>query len=327
MKIALMVVLAYLADNGLLVHRADSSVPHKEQRRMSRGLSNGLLGLHQIGGPAYLSICLISTASAAVLFWLSAEISYWLGGVVALAVGIEVYRSNKYLKPGGWLWRWTNLFAYVVTKLLQPLAPWLSRLPFKSPRSEHSRLFETDDLIDLLHRQARQADNRISQTDLDTAKAALTFADKTIKSALVPINKVRLVLPDEVVGPHLMDELYEQGYSAFPVGKKIGKKLPPEITGIVYVKDWLGKSPHQTVDQLAVNDFSYIEEAKNLNQALEAFLKTRSLLLIVINEREEVVGALWLEDVLEQVVGRKVVAEVENPADADIREASLTEEK
>lgn len=322
-----MLVLAFLADNGLLVHRADVSLPRQELRRLPRRLSKGLLALQEIGTPAYLFICLLATASAAVLFWLSAKISYWLGAAVALAVGIEVYRSYRYLRPGGLLWRETNLFAYGVAKLLQPLAPWLAKLPFKKPQSPHSRLYQTEDLIDLLDRQVHQADNRISQTDLDTARSALTFSQKNIKSVMVPINKVRLVLPNEVVGPHLMDELYEQGYSAFPIGKKIGKKMPPEITGTVYVKDLAGGPHKQNVDQLAINEVSFIEDDKNLSEALEAFLKTRTLLLIVKSERDELVGALWLEDVLAQLLGRKVVVEVENPADADIREASVTEEK
>lgn len=315
-----MLILALVADCGFLTHRAIASVPIKEFKRMPPDHAKGLLALVRLGAPAIIFIWLLSTAAAAVLFFQAVNVSYWLGALIAGLIGLEVIRGYLFLKPGSWFWRQANWFSQAVAWLLHFAEPLLKRLPNKQPESIYLHLFETEDLLDLLKRQQHQADNRISQEDLTTARATLSFSAKTVAQTMVPIKNVRLVLPDEAIGPHLMDELHAAGYSSFPIGKKVGKKLPPEISGTVYLTDLVANSLKATAGQVASDEVVYIEESKKLSEALETFLKAKSLLLIVRNEREEPVGALWLEDVLEQLLGRSMKQEVDVPADADARQ-------
>jgi CBS domain containing-hemolysin-like protein len=53
----------------------------------------------------------------------------------------------------------------------------------------------------------------------------------------------------------------------------------------------------------------YINEQLSLDHALNAFLKTKHHLFIVVNEFEDVVGVLSIEDVLEQIIGQPILDE------------------
>lgn len=60
----------------------------------------------------------------------------------------------------------------------------------------------------------------------------------------------------------------------------------------------------------------YIRSDHTLEHALAAFIKTRHHLFIVINKERETVGLLTLEDVIEALIGRAILDEDDNHADA-----------
>jgi CBS domain containing-hemolysin-like protein len=54
---------------------------------------------------------------------------------------------------------------------------------------------------------------------------------------------------------------------------------------------------------------TYVHEDFSLYQTLQAFLKTKQHLFLVVNSFEELVGIITIEDVLEQMIGRAIVDE------------------
>ena len=67
-------------------------------------------------------------------------------------------------------------------------------------------------------------------------------------------------------------------------------------------------------------DVYYIRENQTLQHALAAFLKTQHHLFIVVNEFRETVGLLSLEDVIEALLGQKIIDEYD--VYGDIRKAA-----
>ena len=57
---------------------------------------------------------------------------------------------------------------------------------------------------------------------------------------------------------------------------------------------------------------NYIHEDQTLNHALSAFLRTHHHLFIVINKSRETVGLLTLNDVIQQMIGRKIIDEFDS---------------
>ena len=69
----------------------------------------------------------------------------------------------------------------------------------------------------------------------------------------------------------------------------------------------------------------YIREDDTLEHALSAFIRTRHHLFIVINKNRETVGLLTLEDVMESLIGRRIVDE--DDIHADLRAVAEREGK
>jgi CBS domain containing-hemolysin-like protein len=59
----------------------------------------------------------------------------------------------------------------------------------------------------------------------------------------------------------------------------------------------------------------YVNQEQNLKHALAAFLKTRHHLFVVVNGYRETAGILSLEDVIEALIGQKIIDEYDEHDD------------
>lgn len=236
--------------------------------------------------PAWLALFL-----GAILIWLG---FYWIPSGPTTKMGLRV---------AGWL-------APVFGWLLNYLHPLLDKIALfvKKHRTMHvhTGLYDKYDLLDLLDRQLVEPGNRIEAYELDVAKHALTFGDKAVRDILTPRRVVKMVPVEESVGPVLMTELHASGFSRFPVYDGTADN----IVGTVYLKDLTkAKEGGKISAVMRSNDLCYLHEEQPLTEALSAILKTHRQLMIVVNSFEEYVGIVTIEDILEQIVGRKIVDE------------------
>lgn len=141
----------------------------------------------------------------------------------------------------------------------------------------------------------------------------LKFDQALVSSIMIPESMIDSVNQDEVLGPLVLDDLYQTGHSRFPV---IDGDIN-HIVGVLYVQDLLSLKAQksQTVKSAMSKEVYYIEEDKALDYALAAFLRTKHHLFIVTNKLHETVGLLSLEDVIEALLGRKITDEFDKPED------------
>jgi len=189
---------------------------------------------------------------------------------------------------------------------LHPVVDVIARLTHRLQRMQiHTGLYEKADIVELLERQKGQGDSRISASEVELLQHALTFGDKFVSGALVPMRVVKLVAAADVIGPVLMDELSKSGHSRFPVYDE----KRDHIVGILYLHDLVSAKHSGTVAEIMSHKLTYVHEDFTLYQALQAFLKTKRHLFLVVNSFEELVGILTIEDVLEQIIGKPIVDE------------------
>ena len=194
---------------------------------------------------------------------------------------------------------------------LQPvlgrLTAWLDRL---APTSVPTKIYEKEDLEEFLKNQARVSENRISAEELTTVRGALSLSDKTVGEVMLPKRKIKWVAASDPIGPMVMDELHKTGQSRFPVVKEITKNAQPEVVGSLYLRDLLDHLENKgRIRDIMHQGTSYANESQDLRSALDGFIKSGQLMLIVVNNFEEIVGVLVLEDVLSQIFGGKVTGE------------------
>jgi magnesium and cobalt transporter len=133
-----------------------------------------------------------------------------------------------------------------------------------------------------LKRKKAQPDNRIDPGEIDLLAHALTFGDKTVADAMVPRRVVVDANGTDSVGPVLMGELHESGHSRFPVYE--GRH--DHIVGVLYLHDLIEIKHTGTVRAIMRPKVMYVHESFSLYQTLQAFVKTKQHLFIVVNEFE-----------------------------------------
>lgn len=174
--------------------------------------------------------------------------------------------------------------------------------------SIHTGLYEKSDLAELLERQKGQPDSRISPSEIALLQHSLTFGDLQVGDVLVPKRVVTMVAVSEHIGPVLMDELSKSGHSRFPVYDQ----KRDNIVGVLYLHDLVGMRHMGTVADVMSRKLTYVHEDFTLHQTLQAFLKTKRHLFLVVNSFEELVGIITIEDVLEQMIGKPIVDEFDH---------------
>lgn len=187
---------------------------------------------------------------------------------------------------------------YYIHPLLDRIQSFIAR---HRPVLFHTGLFERDDLLELIKQQRDLADNRISHDELNLALHALSFGDKAAGATMVPKQAVSSVSENDVLGPVLMDELYDSRHSRFPVVNAAGN-----VVGVLYLRDLVAARSSGTVRELMKPRVCFVHEDQTLYQVLHAFLTTKQHLFVVINSNQTYVGIITIEDVLEQIIGHKI---------------------
>ncbi len=188
---------------------------------------------------------------------------------------------------------------YYTHPLLDKVAQVIER---RRPVTFHTGIFERADLIELIEQQKGLPDSRIPVDELAMVLHSLSFGEKTVESIMVPKRAVKTIGEQDLIGPILMDELYESTYSRFPV---VGDE-PDELTGILHLRDMVAARSGGMVRDVMKPNVHYIHEEQRLYQVLHAFLTTKQSLFVVIDSDERYVGIVTIEDVLEQVIGHKI---------------------
>lgn len=137
---------------------------------------------------------------------------------------------------------------------------------------------------------------------------SLQFDTRTVEEIMTPRGVIDSVPAGEVLGPLVLSDLHKTGHSRFPV---INGDID-HVVGMLYIQNLLtidagSKTP--TVEKAMEPRVFYIKNTQTLRHALAAFLRTHHHLFIVVNEFQETVGLLTLEDVIEALLGRKIIDE------------------
>ncbi len=307
------ILLALLTLLSISLERTYSAVPLKELKRRARQGNELAAALTRAVGYGYslrlVLRALIGISSAGFFVLVSLDSPAWFA-----------IMASAFLIWLGFLWlpaaqvttlgeRSAAALAPFISKVVSWLHPLLDKLGTfihrHRPVRVHTGLYERQDFVELIEQQKVQADNRIEQSELEVAKHALTYGDKTVGSVMTPRRMVTMVPVSESIGPVLMDELHKTGHSRFPVYDD----APEHVVGTLFLRDLLHGKASGTVRERMQKAVYYVHEDQSLHDAFQAILKTHHQLFIVVNSFEEYVGIITMEDVLETMIGKLIVDE------------------
>ena len=163
---------------------------------------------------------------------------------------------------------------------------------------------------------ARMSAEEGSILDLEATIVAnvLKIDEVTVRHIMTPRRVVFKLSDDARVGD-LMDSVDQWEFSRIPVHDP---EDPERWTGVVRTRDVLMAlakgEPEIRLRELA-KPLSFVPEGKRGHELLERFLEARHHLFAVVDEFGGIAGVATLEDVLEALIGREIVDEIDRTPD------------
>ncbi len=322
-------ILAGITVLAVSLQKTYSSVPVKELKRRARGGDEVAALLFRVVGYGIslqlLLWLIVALSTTGFLLVTARSLPGWLafiGSFILLWVAFAWLPQSRVTATGEWL---AAKATPVLDWLLGKLHPVLDRAAHFIRTSGHlhihTGLYQKEDLLELLERQNGQLDSRISLDELALARHALVFEDKVVRDIMTPRRVVKMVDKKESVGPLLLDELHKSGFSRFPVFET----KQDNVVGTLYLRTLVEKKSTGSVGDVMSKRVYYVNEDQPLGHVLKAFLKTKHHLFIVVNKFEEISGVVTIEDILEQLIGRKIVDEFDKYD--DLREVAALQAK
>ena len=178
----------------------------------------------------------------------------------------------------------------------------------------HTRLYESEDLSDLIDKQLKQADNRINQNTLKRAKKLIAFDSALVKDYRLGWKDIMRLTASDQIGPKLLDELFHSGQTSFPVTQIKGGK---DIVGILN-RDSVGLSSQGFVKDFMQPNITAVKEEDKLEHALHKFSSGGQTMFIVLNKDNKVSGVLTLKDCLEAIMKVELTDDI--PSEQEINQ-------
>lgn len=253
-----------------------------------------------------LLIIIVTLVSVALYGWVVGVI---IALVISLAYGLVARQAP------------VRRFAQKRYDTFEPtLIQWISKAPYifailRSVAVEPAadlQLASKEQLLDLIEK----SHGVLTGEQKSLVKHGLEFGARKVANIMTPRSVIDSVSASELLGPLVLDDLHKTGHSRIPV---IENDVD-HIVGILHMRDLLvidsGKRSSTVAKAMEARVF-YIRDDQTLDEALAAFLKTHHHLFVVVNEYRETVGLLSLEDVIEALLGRRIVDEFD--AHEDLR--------
>lgn len=312
----LALVLLGIALLALALQKTYSTLTEKELRRRARAKDPIAMVLYRAvayGATLRTFLWLVTVLAAAGSFVLLSRVAppilAFITVVIAIAYGFAWMPAHKATAFGMQIAVWLTP---AVAWLLDHIHPLLDKIVAFAqkhrPITVHTGLYDREDLLALIERQKHQPDSRISPDTLELLAHTLTFGDKVVHDCMVPRRAVQAIPASTPVSPAMINELHANGFSRVPVYTGDAAE-EPQFVGTLYLRDLITLKHSGTVTEVMHKKVYYVHEDHPLEQVLDAFLKTHHHLFIVVNSFEEFVGIITIEDILEQILGCKIVDE------------------
>lgn len=335
------ILLVAVALTALMLQRLYSIIPARELKRLARRndqLAKTLYRPVAYGQAMRLFLWLVTGAafSAGLLLLLPhmPVIAGFLLMALLLMIGFVLIPSLRLtVRSAQFAASLSPSVVWVLSHVHKPLDRVAVLINDYRDLMPHSRIYEKEDLSGLLTLQKDQADNRITEADIELIQRALSFGDKQVADIVQPRRDAHLVNADDTLGPVLMDQLHKSKQSSFLVYKD----SKDNILGSLLMKDAVAAKQGGRVFDLVHHDLIFMNEDFTLRQALTAFQQTGQQVAVVINAFEEFLGVVTLSALLQELAGegeapvdnyedRSVVAGYKPTKDEDQAETADTQE-
>lgn len=193
---------------------------------------------------------------------------------------------------------WITKALRPLIRLLEGIATWLVRRFGIEPQSEMASTFSAEE-VELI----TQESHREGLIELDQQRriqGALEFNDRVAADVAVPLTEV-VTLPVGCTPADLEQMVAKRGFSRFPVTDRDG-----DLAGYLHLKDVLYATDElyaEPVPPKRIRPLATVRPQDEIEDVLLTMQRLGAHLARVVDVSGDVVGVVFLEDVLEELVG------------------------
>ncbi|MDO5700702.1 MAG: hemolysin family protein [Bowdeniella nasicola] len=242
---------------------------------------------------------------------LPAEASHVVGFVVALTIviylhvvvgemvpkNIAIASPEKAALVFGPPLVWISKPIHPILVALNGIANLVLRMFGIEPKSEVSSAFTAEEVASIVERS--QAEGMLSD-DLGLLSGAIEFSEEDASEVMVPLTDV-VTLPLGATPADLEAEVAKTGFSRFPVTDGVG-----DLVGYLHLKDVLYADQEERREPVAtwrLRGMAQVQPHDQVEDALRTMQVTGSHLARVTDDAGATLGIVFLEDILEELVG------------------------
>lgn len=191
----------------------------------------------------------------------------------------------------------SRVFGFVIVAL-NATANGVLRLFGVEPKSEATSAYTIDEVANIVAQSQREG---VLRDESGALSAAFEFTEKQAKDVAIPLEKI-VSLAEDVTPAQVARAVAQHGFSRYVLVREDG--LP---TGYLHLKDVIDLDAEHQVDapvpSRRVRRLVSLAETTELEDALAAMRRSGVHLATVYDEVGEPRGVLFLEDIIEELVG------------------------
>jgi CBS domain containing-hemolysin-like protein len=192
---------------------------------------------------------------------------------------------------------WCARAAGPLAKGLNAVAKSVVRRLGVEPKDEVTSVFTADEVASILAESRREG---LIEDHQGLVTGALAFASRDAGEAAVPLAD-RVVLPVAATPAEVERTVAQTGYSRFPVSERDGA-----LVGYLHLKDILGAKDgerDEPVSRRRLRDLATVGAGDDAEDVVAVMQRTGAHLARVVDADQALLGVVFLEDMLEQLVG------------------------
>ena len=201
--------------------------------------------------------------------------------------------------------RWLVPPLVMVMRLTKPVIAvmdWVSKAVVRAmgiePRDELASAFTVEEVSHIVEESHREG--LVETEKYGLVGAALEFSDKDAADVGIPVAEL-ITVPVDATPDHIERLVAKHGFSRYPTVDAAG-----ELTGYLHLKDVLyaeGEERKEPVPSKRIRRLATVRRDDEVEAVLATMQQTGAHVARAIDEDGAIVGVVFLEDVIEELVG------------------------
>jgi len=184
-----------------------------------------------------------------------------------------------------------------VIRSMNAIANGILRLTGVEPKAEATSAYTLDEVATIV---AESTKTGMLSDHSGALNAAFEFTTKTVKDVTIPLEQL-VTLPEDATPRDIQNAVAQRGFSRYVL---VDEEDDP--TGYVHIKDVLDSDEMESdypVPPRRIRNLVALQETVELEDALATLRNTGSHVAKVLTASGDTAGVLFLEDIIEELVG------------------------